>query len=77
MAIRKKARKRIKRVTFMVKPSELSKDTTASVRINSSVKEHLKQEGVSIQKILDEAIDKRLDKIEFEEKITVIKKPKK
>ena len=77
MAIRKKAAKKIKRVVLMVKPSELTKDSVISVRINSTVKEHLKQEGHSLQKIFDEAIDKKLDKIEFEEKITIVKKPKK
>ena len=69
------ARRRIRKEIFLVKPSELPKDSRAYVRINDFIKKLLKSEGVSVQKILDDALDKKFHKVEFEKKITV--EPKK
>lgn len=55
----------------MVKPSELPKDKNVTLRINGFVKDRLKAEGHSIQKLLDEAVDKKLHKVEFEKKMTI------
>jgi hypothetical protein len=69
------ARTRTKKETFLVKPSKLPKDKKTSVRYNSFIKEQLEKEGYSLQSLLDEAIDKKLPKVEYEKKLTI--EPKK
>ncbi len=48
---------------------DLPKDSSSSIRINSKVKEALKREGVTVQELLDKAIED-LFNIEVEIKIT-------
>lgn len=40
-----------------MKPSEMKKDKNITVRVNSKVKDYLKTEGISPQKLFDEKID--------------------
>lgn len=63
--------KKSKKEMILVKPSKLPKDATTTVRINSFIRARLKAEGLSIQKLLDEAIDRKLSKVEFEKKMTI------
>lgn len=42
-----------------MKPSNLKKDAQASIRINSKVKDKIKVKGKSVQKIIDDFIDKQ------------------
>lgn len=65
------SRKKITKEIILVKPSELPKDDRVNLRINSFVKKKLADDKVSLQKILDEAIDRKLSKIEFEKKLTI------
>lgn len=43
-----------------MKPSELPKNKRDSVRINTDVDAALRKQGMSVQKLLDWAIDKRV-----------------
>lgn len=43
-----------------MKPSELPKNKRDSVRINTDVDAALRKQGLSVQKLLDWAIDKRV-----------------
>lgn len=71
------AKRTTKKEKILVKPSELPKDDRVNLRINSLIKKKLKDDGHSLQKILDSAIDKKLSKIEvtLEKKLTI--EPKK
>ena len=42
------------------KPSDLKKDRQDTLRVNSKVKEELKRRGMTLQGLLDEAIDEKL-----------------
>jgi len=44
-----------------MKPSELPKDKRDSIRINTLVDEALREDGLSVQKLLDWAIDQRVN----------------
>jgi hypothetical protein len=41
-----------------MKPSKMTKDKTASIRINAEIKERLEDMGYSVQKFLDANLDK-------------------
>ena len=43
-----------------MKPSELPKNKRDSVRINDEVDKKLREQGLSVQKLLDWAIDQRI-----------------
>lgn len=72
------AKNRIKKEKVLVKPSKLPKDGSTTVRFNKFVRELLEKEGYTIQSLLDEAIDKKLSKVEYETQIIITpKKPHK
>lgn len=48
----------------IVKPSDLKKDRQDTIRMNTFVKEALAKKGLSLQKLLDDAIDEKL-KVDF------------
>lgn len=43
-----------------MRPSKMKKDGSASIRINKGIKKILENSGVSIQKIIDDYIDKNV-----------------
>jgi len=43
-----------------IKPSDLKKDRQDTIRMNTFVKEKLAAKGISLQKLLDDAIDEKL-----------------
>ena len=45
----------------MKKPSELPKDKRDSVRINKEIDRALRERGLSVQKVLDNALDRLFD----------------
>jgi len=51
-----------------MKPSDMKKDAQTCVRINSEIKTKIKRHGKSVQKIVDEFIDKKF-KIDKELKL--------
>lgn len=53
-----------KSLTSPVKPSDLKKDRQDTIRMNTFVKEALAKKGLSLQKLLDDAIDEKL-KVDF------------
>ena len=57
-----------------MKPSELPKNKRDSVRLNTDVDNALRKNGLSVQKLLDWAIDQR---VKIGMKIEVKKGPKK
>lgn len=65
------AKKKSGKTTVMVKPSKLPKDASTTVRFNKFIRDRLKELGFSIQQVLDEGIDKKLGKVEYEKKTTI------
>lgn len=44
----------------LIRPSELKKDRQDTIRINSKVKEFLKSKGLSVQDLIDSAINEKI-----------------
>lgn len=49
-------------MSMKLKLKDLPKDGVASIRINSDIKARLKKDGISLQKLLDGAIERILNR---------------
>jgi len=58
-----------KRIVNKMKPNQLPKNTKTTIRINKAIKDRLKKDGISIQREVDNLINKLYDKIDIDQAI--------
>ena len=58
--VKKSTPKNASSLSTEFKPSDLKKDRQDTLRVNSKVKAELKKRGMTLQALLDEAIDEKL-----------------